>query len=82
MRTPRRVTAAALAVAVLGVPVTLVLAVALAPAAEASTYRYWSYWWGERPDRSATWQYASQGPATHTVADTWVLGWRFASVTS
>ncbi len=79
MRTPRRVTAAALAVAVLGVPVTLALAVVLAPAAEASTYRYWSYWWGERPDRSATWQYASQGPATHTVADTWVLGWRFAT---
>jgi hypothetical protein len=75
----RRATATALAVAVLGVPVTLGLAVALAPAAEASTYRYWSYWWGERPGKPAAWQYASQGPATHSVGDTWVLGWRFAT---
>jgi hypothetical protein len=75
----RRATATALAVAVLGVPVTLGLAVALAPAAEASTYRYWSYWWGERPGKPAAWQYAAQGPATHSVGDTWVLGWRFAT---
>jgi hypothetical protein len=75
----RRATATALAVAVLGVPVTLGLAVALAPAAEASTFRYWSYWWGERPGKPSAWQYASQGPATHSVGDTWVLGWRFAT---
>jgi hypothetical protein len=75
----RRATATALAVAVLGVPVTLGLAVASAPAAEASTYRYWSYWWGERPGKPAAWQYAAQGPATHSVGDTWVLGWRFAT---
>jgi hypothetical protein len=79
MSSARRVTATALAVAVLGVPATLSIAVALAPAAEASTYRYWSYWWGERPGKPAAWQYASQGPATHAVADTWVLGWRFAT---
>lgn len=38
-------------------------------------YRYWSYWW---PDGSG-WQYARSGPATHTVTDGSVEGWRFIS---
>ncbi len=35
-------------------------------------YEYWSYWLG-----GASWSYASVGPATRTVRDQSVDGWRF-----
>ena len=61
----------------LGCALPLVGGVLLASAApaSASSYRYWTYWWG-RPDRTA-WQYASLGPAADMPGDGWVLGWRF-----
>ncbi|HEY5833438.1 SCO2322 family protein [Streptomyces sp.] len=49
------------------------LAFAAAPA-QATGYRYWSYWL-----RSAdAWTYAQSGPALHTPKDGAVEGWRFA----
>jgi len=35
-------------------------------------YKYWSYWLG-----GSSWQFASIGPATRTVQDKTVDGWRF-----
>jgi hypothetical protein len=49
-----------------------------APAAEATTYRYWTYWSGERPGTSAAWTFSSRGPASDVVKDGTVVGWRFA----
>lgn len=81
MTTARRgtTTARTSAAVVLGVLVALVgLPVLTAPAAEAATYRYWTYWSGERPGGSATWAFSSRGPATDVVKDGTVIGWRFA----
>ena len=83
MTRARRGTVAArtCAAAVLGV-LTLLAAtavgIAAAPGAEATTYRYWTYWSGERPGGSATWTFSSRGPASDLVKDGSVLGWRFA----
>jgi hypothetical protein len=49
-----------------------------APAAEAVSYRYWTYWSGERPGTAAAWTFSSRGPATDVVKDGTVIGWRFA----
>ena len=47
-----------------------------APACGAATgvggFAYWSYWSG-----GASWTFATQGPATHTLVDGSVEGWRF-----
>lgn len=47
----------------------------IAPASFAaeSGYRYWSFWTGE----ANAWSYATQGPATMSVADGDIHGWRF-----
>ena len=75
MRRPRpaRGTAIALAVTLLGG-----LAILLpAAAAQASQYRYWTYWWGH----GSGWQYASLGPGYDAgrISDGFVLGWRFGT---
>ena len=89
MSSYRRTTAVAqrVATAVVGVlvAVPLVLAALLVAAgpAEASTYRYWTYWWGANPGKAAqSWTFAQVGPAGHRVNDAWVLGWRFATSTT
>ncbi|MCL2551357.1 MAG: SCO2322 family protein [Actinomycetia bacterium] len=66
-RTPAAVLAAATAAAF------AVLLAAAAPA-QATGYRYWSYWLRS----GGTWTYAQTGPAMHTPADGDVEGWRFA----
>jgi hypothetical protein len=66
-RTPAAVLAAALAAA-FGV-----LLAAAAPA-QATGYRYWSYWLRS----GGAWTYAQTGPAMHRPADGDVEGWRFA----
>jgi hypothetical protein len=82
MTAARRRTTTALAVVVVGVLTALPLLLAAAPA-QASTYRYWTYWWARSNTGSATgWAFASVGPAGHRVNDTWVLGWRFSTSTS
>jgi hypothetical protein len=48
---------------------------ALAPAAEASAYRYWTYW--QAPTGATAWAFATQGPATTVPADGSVEGWSF-----
>lgn len=48
--------------------------VALAAPAQASAYRYWSYWQGA----DGTWVAAQTGPGDHTLVDEDVQGWRFA----
>ncbi|MET9951608.1 SCO2322 family protein [Streptomyces sp. NPDC006339] len=52
----------------------LALGVTASPA-EASGYRYWSFWEGRDGGR---WGYATQGPATARPADGDTLGFRFA----
>ena len=65
------------------VPLVLVALLAAAGPAEASTYRYWTYWWGSNPGKATPgWTFAQVGPAGHRVGDTWVLGWRFATSTT
>ncbi|MFD9562426.1 SCO2322 family protein [Streptomyces sp. NPDC059994] len=61
--------------AVTGLALALTLgAGAVAGSAEASGYRYWSFW-----DRQGTaWTYATQGPATAHPSDGDVQGFRFA----
>ncbi len=44
-----------------------------APAAEAASFRYWSYWLGG----DSGWTYSSWGPASLRPADGSVEGWRF-----
>jgi hypothetical protein len=81
MTTARRGTTAARtsAAVVLGVLTTLLaLSVVGAPAADAVSYRYWTYWSGERPATAAAWTFSSRGPATDVVEDGSVVGWRFA----
>ncbi|MFE1577597.1 SCO2322 family protein [Streptomyces fradiae] len=50
---------------------------AAAGTAHAAGYRYWSFWEGG-DGKSATWAYATQGPATLRPADGAVNGYRFA----
>jgi hypothetical protein len=66
---PRR--AAALLAALV---VALITALSLASPAQATAYRYWSYWQGA----TGTWVVAQTGPGDHTVVDEDVQGWRFA----
>lgn len=54
-----------------------VLAIAAGPSAQASAYRYWTYWQSD----AAAWTFASQGPATSVPVDGAVEGWRFAVTT-
>ena len=82
MTAARRPTTAARAAAVVvgalaAVALALVGLLATAAPAQATTYRYWTYWWGtgSGPDHTGWW-FASQGPAG-PVGDGWVLGWRF-----
>jgi len=89
MTTRRRTTATAhhVAVVVVGVllalPLALAVVVGTAAPAQATTYRYWTYWWGANPGKAAqSWTFAQVGPAGHRVNDTWVLGWRFATSTT
>ncbi len=88
MTRPRRRTTAAVAVAVLGVllagAVTAVVSVVAPAPAQASSYRYWTYWWGAGTgsNSGSSWRFAPQGPASHPVADGWVLGWRFATTSA
>jgi hypothetical protein len=42
--------------------------------AQATSYRYWSYWHGT----SGSWQFAGTGPSGYGVKDGSVEGWRFA----
>lgn len=52
----------------------LTLLIGAAPAAQATGYRYWSFW-----DREGdTWTYATQGPSTARPSDGDVQGFRFA----
>ena len=77
--TAHRVAAVVVGVLV-ALPLTLVALLATAAPAQASTYRYWTYWWGSSTGKSSTgWTFAKVGPAGHAVGDTWVLGWRFAT---
>lgn len=82
MTLARRPTTVARAAAVVGgvlavVASSLALLVATAGPAQASTYRYWTYWWGTASGSSHTgWWFAPQG-AGGPVGDGWVLGWRF-----
>ena len=89
MSRARRTTTAArrAATVVVGVlvalPLALVTLLAAAVPAEASTYRYWTYWWGSGTGKTAAgWTFAQVGPAGHRVGDTWVLGWRFATTST
>jgi hypothetical protein len=89
MTTPRRTTTpaqrvAAVVVGVLvAVPLGLAALIATAAPAQATTYRYWTYWWGSGTGKSGPgWTFAKVGPAGHRVADTWVLGWRFSTTSS
>ncbi|MBY8877820.1 SCO2322 family protein [Actinacidiphila acidipaludis] len=66
----RRTTVPALAAAVAALGVLL----AAAAPAQATGYRYWSYWLRSH----GSWTYAQTGPAMHIPADGDVEGWRFA----
>jgi hypothetical protein len=77
--TAQRVAAVVVGVLV-AVPLALAALLATAGPAEAATYRYWTYWWGGETGKAKPgWTFAKVGPAGHTVQDTWVLGWRFAT---
>ena len=65
-----RTTAPALAAAVAALGVLL----AAAAPAQATGYRYWSYWLRS----GGSWTYSQTGPAMHIPADGDVEGWRFA----
>lgn len=61
------------ATALVAVALTLVGLVVAAPAADATSYRYWTYWLGGTGD----WAFSSQGAARRPPDGT-VEGWRFA----
>lgn len=48
--------------------------VVMPPAAQAATYRYWSYWTGS----PTGWSFANVGPAYRIPVDGEVEGWRYA----
>lgn len=52
------------------------LAIAVAAPAQASAYRFWTYW--QAGAGETDWTYATQGPATAVPADGAVEGWSFA----
>ncbi len=54
-----------------------VLAIGTAMPAQASAYRYWTYWQAD----DDSWTFATQGPATSVPVDGAVEGWRFAVTT-
>ncbi len=56
---------------------TMLVTAALAAPAQATAYRYWSYWLGT----SGTWVAAQTGPGDHTIIDQDVQGWRFGITT-
>ncbi|WP_395360372.1 SCO2322 family protein [Streptomyces sp. YH02] len=58
-----------------GALLTLTAVVAAAAPAQASGYRYWSFW---ESDGGKPWAYATQGPATARPADGDAIGFRFA----
>ena len=88
MTATRRTTAAHRAASVvvgmlLALPLAGVVVVSTAAPAQASTYRYWTYWWGTDTGKPHTgWKFAPQGPAFHGLGDQWVLGWRFSTTTT
>jgi hypothetical protein len=54
-----------------------------AGSADATTYRYWTYWWGSGTGKTGTgWTFASAGPDSQVLADTGVVGWRFATTST
>ncbi len=58
-----------------------IIAAFMAPQqASATSYRYWTYWWG-RPGQAA-WQYAPLGPGGDVPGDGWVLGWRYQTTSA
>jgi hypothetical protein len=71
-------TSAAVVLGVLTAAAATVVGIAAAPSADATTYRYWTYWSGERPGAASAWTFSSRGPATDVVKDGTVIGWRFA----
>ena len=75
MTSPSRRIAALLSTFVVAVVATLGLAAA---PANATAYRFWSYWQGS----SGEWVAASTGPAGYTVVDQDVQGWRFGIATT
>ena len=83
MTEARSSTVAVRGIAATVVGVLLALPFLLAVPAQASTYRYWTYWWGSGSGKQGTgWTFANVGPAAHRVNDTWVLGWRFATTST
>lgn len=71
-------TSAAVVLGVLTAAAATAVGIAAAPAADATTYRYWTYWSGERPGTAPAWTFSSRGPASDVVKDGTVIGWRFA----
>lgn len=53
--------------------------VLVAPSAQASAYRYWTYW--QAPTGTTSWAFATQGPGTSLPADGSVEGWSFGVTT-
>ncbi len=75
MNSPFRRIAALLSTLIVAVVATLGLAAA---PANATAYRFWSYWQGA----SGQWVAAQTGPADYTVVDQDVQGWRFGIATT
>lgn len=57
----------------LAAALALLAVVAVSGTAQASAYRYWSYWQGS----TGTWVAAMTGPGDYSVVDRDVQGWRF-----
>lgn len=49
------------------------VAIAVAGSAQATSYRYWTYWWA----RDGAWSFATAGAGSSLPADGSVEGWRF-----
>ena len=60
-----------------GLGLVMAALMTMAPAAEAASYRYWTYWQGG----AGSWAFATAGPAALIPADGSVEGWRFAVTT-
>jgi len=58
---------------VLALPMATAWTVSGAPIAQATMYRYWTYWWAD----GSTWTFATAGPASALPEDGSVEGWRF-----
>lgn len=63
----------ALVVVIVAAFAATMAAAGLAPAAEATTYRYWVYW----HHTDGSWSYSGVGPSGYRVPDGGVEGWRF-----